>query len=81
MIWSPEAFLNEFGSTLLIKFRCGPEKAHDVRNTQKQWLQTKCQRIAKDVQLYINQVLHIFIFILFFLNNLYIVSQRLQYGS
>lgn len=59
MIWSPEAFLSEFGSTLLIKFRCGPEKlsAHDLQNTQKQWLQTKCHRLAKDIQLYINQVL------------------------
>lgn len=41
--------------------------ALDIQNTQKQWLQSKCQRLSKDVQLYINQVVfHVLSFIFAF---------------
>ncbi|XP_055324262.1 WASH complex subunit 4 isoform X2 [Sitodiplosis mosellana] len=58
VIWSPDLFLNEYGSTLLAKIRGVNEKISvvNVQRTQQQWLQTKCQRLSKDMPLHINQI-------------------------
>lgn len=58
VIWSPDMFLNTFGSTLLMKNRGVNEKMSlaNVQRIQQQWLQTKCQRLAKDLQIYVVQV-------------------------
>lgn len=58
VIWSPDVFLNTFGSTLLMKNRGVNEKMSlvNVQRTQQQWLQIKCQRLAKDLQVYVIQV-------------------------
>lgn len=58
VIWSPELFLNMFGSTLLAKIRGGNEKMStcNVQRIQKQWLQMECKRLSKDLQLHIVQV-------------------------
>lgn len=58
MIWSPDLFLNEYGSTLLAKIRGINEKISvvNVQRIQQQWLQMKCQRLSKDILIHINQV-------------------------
>lgn len=65
VIWSPEIFLNKFGSTLLMKFRGGVEKVsiHGVQQAQKQWLHSKCQKLSKDVPFHITQVSKAFHFL------------------
>lgn len=58
MIWSPEQFLNKFGSTLLMKIRGANDKMSTInmQKIQQQWLQTKCHRLFKDTQSYTVQV-------------------------
>lgn len=58
VIWSPEQFLNKFGSTLLMKIRGATDKMSttNMQKIQQQWLQTKCQRLAKDTQSHTVQV-------------------------
>lgn len=65
IVWTPEKFLSEFGSTLLVKIRGGSEKVSSlsVQQTQQQFLHTKCQRLSKEIQLYIVQVLQVTAFV------------------
>lgn len=58
VIWSPEQFLNKFGSTLLMKIRGATDKMSttNMQKIQQQWLQTKCQRLVKDTQSHTVQV-------------------------
>lgn len=58
VIWSPDIFLNTFGITLMMKSRGVNEKMSlvNVQRNQQQWLQMKCQRLAKDLQIYVIQV-------------------------
>lgn len=58
IVWSPDKFLSQFGSTLLMKVRGNNEK-NDVNNmerTMQQSLTTRCQRLSKDIQQYTVQV-------------------------
>lgn len=52
IVWSPEVFINEFGSTLLMKNRGGSEEISlsHVKHNQQQWLLAKCIRLPKDMQ-------------------------------
>lgn len=58
VMWSPETFLQRYANTLLAKIRGGMEKVSpaNIEKIQQTWLQTKCQRLAKDTQLYGVQV-------------------------
>lgn len=60
LIWSPEVFLNTFGSTLLMKIRNGNEKMSfsNIQRIQQQFLQIKCQRLLKDLSIHITQVFY-----------------------
>lgn len=57
-MWSPEQFLTRYGATLVMKVRGASDKMSEsnVGRFQKQWLQAKCQRIQKELQLYTIQV-------------------------
>lgn len=58
IIWSPEKFLHRYAITLLPKVRGSADKisAANVARIQQNWLQTKCQRLSKDTQIYCVQV-------------------------
>lgn len=72
VIWSPEVFLNKFGSTLLMKIRGANDKMStaNMQRIQQQWLQAKCQRLSKDAQIYAVQVCSMFEFFVCFRINI-----------
>lgn len=58
IVWSPDKFLSQFGSTLLMKVRGNNEKndVNYMERTMQQSLTTRCQRLSKDIQQYTVQV-------------------------
>ena len=58
IIWQPEAFIERYAYTLLLKVKGGPDrfsKANMLRIRQN-WLHYKCNRLWKETQLYCIQI-------------------------
>lgn len=62
LIWSPEKFLQRYAVTIIPKVRGSADKisAANIAKIQQGWLQTKCQKLTKDTQMYCVQVSYSF---------------------